>query len=235
MLGERDVVLDKVATDKDITLHIYDTLKKHWKRGYSYIKRKPHLMRSKQVSNSVRNEKFVQYIVYMHDLAEANERHNYKTLPSQSGKELKHWDENGGYCIYLSVLLYGLLTKYNIVSKDEIKYYQGYYDFMLRDDFPSFLPIPKRHIGLHAWITIDGSVIDVTANQNMSFFDFKFESDINIILGKYPNKYRLVGFEETDKTIEEYFKMFSDFSSQSVDEWLEFHHQESIKRYNREG
>lgn len=225
-ISEKDMVISKNPSQKELSSKLNIMFKDNWKRGYSYVKSKPQLMRSKSVPDVMRQQLFAQYIAYMQTIAHSVINYDFSELSPKVVEEVCHWEGEGGYCIHLSVLLYGLTTKYNVFSKEDISYFQGLYDFPLRKDMPSFLPLASRQIGLHAWLTVQGSVIDVTANQNMKFFDFGF-TDISLILGEYHNDYKLLGYKETEETIDWYFELFSSHMGMTVDEWIEFHHEES--------
>jgi len=225
---ERDVALGVDASQKEITSTINNMFKEHWKRGYSYNKRKPQSMRSKHIPALMRQPQFAHYASYMQIMANSMHQYSFSRHHDDVKKELTHWDSEGGYCIYMSVLLYGLLTRDKVISTEDISFYQGYYDFPLREDMPSFFPFPKRQLGIHAWLTVAGSVVDVTANQNMQFFDFKFNK-LDIILSEYPKEYKLVGFKETEETINSYLEFFSGFLGLTIEEWIEFHKRESSK------
>lgn len=225
MLMERDVVLSNNPSQKEILKGINNLFKKHWLRGYSYIKRNPQSMRSRNLPHSIQTPLFAQYALYM-QMLDKNVDKDFCEISPEIKKEVQHWNNEGAYCIYMSILFYALLRKSKLVKEEDVSFYQGYYDFQLRDDFPTFLSVSERQIGIHAWLTIQGSVVDITANQNSYLFDFGFK-EISVILGNYDPDYRLVGFKETQDTINTYLKKFSDYSGKTIDEWINSHHKES--------
>ena len=225
MFGEKDIALSIDCSQKDIVSSINSLFKHHWIRGNSYIKQNPELMRSKKLSGLIKERETVNILGYINTLVNSIERNHFKELNDIHpliGNELSHWDEEGGLCIYISVLTYGLLTRTNTIPKSNINYYQGYYDFKLREDFPPFIPFPERQLGLHAWLTVNGSLLDLTANQNKTVFDFQFDK-INMILGEFPSGYNLYGFKESEETIEAYYKLFNEWCGLTIEEWFDLH------------
>lgn len=217
--------LSENVSQKELISFVNTFYNKNWIRGNSYTKQKPNLMESKTLPDIVKTKEMAIALYYLHQLVKSSDTNNFSTLDNidtMVGNELRYWEDKGGYCIYVSILAYALFTRNHILSPSDISYFQGYYDFKLREDFPSFIPFPERQLGIHAWLVVKGSVLDFTANQNKTVFDFKF-TDLEMVLGEFPKGYNLYGFKESEKTIEGYYKLFSEHIGLSVEEWLERH------------
>ncbi|MEX3623540.1 hypothetical protein [Viridibacillus arvi] len=217
LIGERDIVIGNKINEKVIVEGTYKIFKDNWKVSSSYKKKRSDEMISKKLDTSILGNKYMNYVKTLYCMLE---EYSFKHISKEIGEELIYWESKGGMCIHLSVLLYKLLEIQNSVSASHLKFYQGFYWFELRCDFPSFIGFSKNQIGMHSWLTYKGSLIDITSNQNKTVFDFKGE---DFVLGKIPQGYLLKGFDETS-LVNEYAKMFAQKGNyESVEEWLTAH------------
>lgn len=227
---KRDFIFSKNISQKEVIKLVNDMFKQHWYRDYSYIKQRPKEMQSSKIPQQIKTKHFVDLFYYLNYLVDTTTHgFTFQHIENdQVRKEVQHWEREGGYCIYMSILFYGLVTKLGWLDKAEIAYYQGYYDFKGNQALAAFIPAFERQIGVHAWLCINNSVIDLTANQNANTFDGQI-SKMDIILGEYNKGYKLVGYKETDTTIAWYMQQFSGFVGMTVEEWLDFHCQQALE------
>ncbi|MFJ7982382.1 hypothetical protein ACIQ1D_19150 [Lysinibacillus xylanilyticus] len=226
---KEDIVFDGSPTKKDLTKAINEMFKNRWTRSYSYLKSKPIQAKNIDIKNALpyvkNNPKLGDFLLYVTTLAIEIDSVQ-SDIPLDIYNEVNYWNfEKGGYCMYMSVLLYGLLTRNNVVDASNLSYYQGFYDFDIPNDERfaiARIVFNERQMGVHAWLTLKDSLIDLTASQNKTVFDFEF-SEAPIILGKFPNGYNLFGFKENQETIEWYWKLFAEHRGMTVDEWFTMH------------
>ncbi|WBL16859.1 hypothetical protein [Sutcliffiella sp. NC1] len=78
--------------------------------------------------------------------------------------EINEWNDNGGLCIYTSVLLYCLLSITD--SRGKVEYVQGFFHF----DGIYNMMFSEGTMGLHAFLVMDKYVIDVFIQQLQDYF-----------------------------------------------------------------
>lgn len=229
-IQNEDSIFKGNPTKKEIANAMNKLFKDRWVRSYSYTKSKPTEIKNIDIEKALpyvnNREELAKYLTYLTRVAIELDRYSQSKTPLDIFKEVQHWDSQGGYCIYMSSLLYGLLIRNNIVDASNLSYYQGFYDFDIPKNDDRFIiarmMFSERQIGIHAWLTLKDSLIDLTASQNKTVFDFNF-GDTPIILGKFPSGYNLHGFKESLETLEAYWKRFADHRGMSVDEWFTMH------------
>ena len=225
-----DTIFKGSPTQKEIANAMNKLFKDRWARSFSYTKSKPTLMKNIDIEKSlpyVNNRKeLAKYLTYLTRISIDMNTFCQSKTPTDIYMEVQHWESKGGYCIYMSALFYGLLIRNNIVDASNLSYYQGFYDFDIPKNDDRFaiarMMFNERQIGIHAWLTLKDSLIDLTASQNRTVFDFDF-GKAPIILGKFPSGYNLFGFKESKDTLEAYWKRFADHKGMSVDEWFSMH------------
>ncbi len=205
-----DIVFGNKPTTKDITKAVNEIFKNKWTRSYSYLKNKPILAKNISIEKAlpyVNNRlKLIDYLEYLTKISVEIDSYVQSDIPLDIYEEVNYWNfDKGGYCIYMSVLFYGLLVRNKIVDESNISYYQGFYDFEVpkSNRFAiARMAFGERQMGIHAWVTLKDSLVDLTANQNKTVFDFG--GDLPIVLGKFPVGYNLFGFKENKETIKQY-------------------------------
>lgn len=191
----------------------------NWKTSYDYTKCVPKEFKSVDIDEKLSSNidffininyinKLFRYLLY----GESN-----KLIKEWVIKEVDEWEIMGGNCIYLSVLLYSLFKHDKIGCHSCVKYVQGFFRHEIRKDYPSFYPWSGQHNGLHAWLTVNGAIIDIAIMQQYPFFDFKNNP---FILGNIPEGLIYMGYEESEKTVMEYVKDILDFSKKHYDLWI---------------
>lgn len=149
-------------------------------------------------------------------------------LPKMTLDEITTWERNGGQCIYLSALLCELLLYDKVVSPDDIYLCQGYYKHECREDNAIGMLMGKTHIGLHAWLEIKGSIVDISIAQEDQFFDFKGQP---FILGEAPEGMDLIGFKEPRETAKNYCRKIARENGSVYLDWIKMHSQSSTRRF----
>ncbi|WP_188208295.1 hypothetical protein [Alkalibacillus aidingensis] len=123
-------------------------------------------------------------------------------------KEVKQWNVDGGLCIYSSVLLFGLLSYNRVSDYSFMKYHQGFYDYTFPDGSLPKMLFPKT-IGLHAWISINGSAVDPSIMQLREHFGTDEEF---YITGKLIDGLEYHGYQEKDLTPFSYIEAIAEKS-----------------------
>lgn len=213
----------------DILPNAIKRFKENWFVGYKYEENKAISFRGKLPSMElISNPNFFRNFVYVNVLFDVASVYGSDVEVNRDVlDEVFKWNEKGGLCIFFSVLLYQLLLEDRVVDKEKMKYIQGYYYHKAREDNPLVKMIfGEHHAGYHAWLAIEGSVIDVSIKQEQECFDFK---DKPFILGEVPKGIELVGFEENEETVRKYVDLFLKEAGKSYDEWIRLHKEQAIK------
>jgi hypothetical protein len=219
---------------------------------YNYEKKVVHHLKE-QWNSKIRNEKefslykgkkfekeevnhpdFLKTFLYVGELFQATEWDNrtkgLKQFDERIGKELVKWEANGEMCLHLSVLTYLLLEKYGVFTDKEMKLIQGYFLHKARKDNPFASAIANIHVGIHAWLSIKGKIIDLSIGQERDFFDFK---GMDVIIGEVPEGMTFKGFQEPRKVVQKHAKRYSKFLNMTDEEWIEMHVQEANQFFNK--
>ncbi|AEA19379.1 hypothetical protein P9Z99_34360 [Bacillus thuringiensis] len=112
--------------------NISSVFKKEWLTSYDYQKQKPIHYQSQQAPGHLFTSQTIKPILYLTKLTHAAlyEDHNLVSSFLKKGdtawKEVLKYNQNGGLCIYASVLLYYLLLESNEISKNRLSFMQGY-------------------------------------------------------------------------------------------------------------
>lgn len=209
--------------------YINNTFSQKWYRSYPYTKDKSKKYVSKEIEQAaIQNkdlfDRYIAYAKYLYDNTVTG------IMPKELEEDAVRWDKEG-CCVYNAVILYLLLTTDGVVQKDDIKYVQG----MSKFEFPVTLPpifgsgysnkpmIGKQpYVGLHTWISIKDSVIDLTTEQFQRNFDFKLGKN-RYIEGTIPRGMELIGFPETEHIVLKLAKKFAKSAKMELEEWIAFH------------
>lgn len=148
---------------------------------------------------------------------------SYDRLPDFVAAELNYWYSEGVLCIYASVLAYNLYRHFDIFTTNNMKFVQGYYFHNVNIDNPIVKLMGDEHIGLHAWLVVNGgAVLDFTINQEEMFFDFKQPCG-NVFLGPVSKGMYLKGGIESAKIVSKWTAAICKQSGVSEEEWIQKH------------
>lgn len=203
--------------------HVQETISTNWLQSYHYDKENAMKFQTTSIPPVKETELFRIYLSYMTLLFEELIERQSKFITNPTIKEeLSHWDKEGGLCIYMSVLLYGLLKKDDVLASEDLKLVQGYNSY--RSNNPLFEALfgcnHTQLLNFHVWLSYRGAVIDISVAQERVSYQF---GDTPYILGEIPDGFEMVGFLEDEETIKKYMEKFSSRIGMSVDEWL-LHH-----------
>lgn len=218
-------VLSDNPTIKEIAGHAARFFTDDWKTSYDYNKQEPIIAKSKKLDKIIFREKeFIKILIYIQMLAEYTDSCNWEKVDERAENELKTWDGKGGFCIYISVLLWCLLYETGMFEDDQLKLIQGYYNHPTQGAIAQLIKGQPLQIGIHAWIQVDGCVMDFAIVQERSCFNFDSEP---IIMGKIPEEMQLVGWEEGRNIVEEYAKEIVQESDTNYYDWIKYHNNQA--------
>lgn len=207
--------------DFEITDNVIEYFDEKWFTSYQYTKENLKPFRGDNLSKLIKiHPGFIASMAYVGQLAERLINHDLKGIDSVVMKELNHWDDKGGYCIYISILHYCLIRELVPIDADRVKFIQGYYKHPVQGLFKRFIPESMNQAGLHAYLTIDNAVVDFSIIQEAVCFDFP---DGAYILGKVPELMELYGWEESHETVLKYAREIGMGSGMTYKEWITFH------------
>lgn len=208
--------------------NISSVFKKEWLTSYDYKKQKPIHYQSQQAPEHLFNAQTIKPILYLTKLTHAAlyEDHNlvspFLKKEDTAWKEVLKYNENGGLCIYASVLLYYLLLESNEISKNKLSFMQGYYHHEFPDQHLLKNTYQNGAFGLHSYILFEDYVIDTTIHQVAFNFYPGEHKEFNFI-GETTGGINLYGFKETNKTVHKYAKKIARDSNMTIEEWIEYH------------
>ncbi|MGX5609945.1 hypothetical protein ACWKTZ_26610 [Bacillus cereus] len=207
--------------------YINNIFSQKWYRSHSYTKGKSKVYGSKEIDQAaIQNkdlfDRYIAYAKYLYDNTVTG------IMPKDLEEDAVRWD-NEGCCIYNSVVLYLLLTSDDVVRKENIQYVQGMAKCTLSipmlgmgvDSLGKPFTQERPYAGLHAWISIQESVIDLTTEQ-FQRIHFRLGRD-KYILGKIPKGMELIGFPETEHIVLKLAKKFAKSAKMELEEWIAFH------------
>lgn len=231
-----DSMENEHSTNKEITIeqvaeYTAKCFHDKWFASYDYnldnIKHFNTVPLREEVRKNLDFRKSVAYIMSLYDCLMNGESYGYDKWVID---EVEEWEIKGGNCLYFSVLLYNLLMVDTVGCPECIKYVQGFYRHNVRADYPSFLPWSGQHNGLHAWVSIDGSIVDIAIKQQEMFFDFKDEP---FVIAKIPDGLTYMGWEESQETVFRYTKEICEFSKKPFALWIAEHNLNALKLYKQ--
>ncbi|MCM3738382.1 hypothetical protein M3215_22020 [Bacillus cytotoxicus] len=138
-------------------------------------------------------------------------------------------DTKGDLCIYASVLLYLLLLETKCVTKNNLKFLQGYYHHEFMEQHIFHNTYKHGAFGLHSYIELNDYVIDTTIHQIDFIFYPGAHREFHFI-GETTEGTNLYGYEEGYKTVYKYAKKIAKSNKLTVEEWLQ-HHKEKMNDY----
>ena len=128
--------------------------------------------------------------------------------------EYEFVNNNGWHCVYISLILKGLVKKY---FKIKLNYYQGIYLFE-NNDRAAWI-FGENAIGFHAWCMYKDSILDLTFLNQQNLF-LKTSCSDEYLNGKLPKGVIFMGQKESEEIIERYLKNILAINQFTYDEWL---------------
>lgn len=207
--------------------HVQETVLSKWVQSYVYHKGNAVDFQSTPPPSAKQEGLFQIYLFYMTLLfEELLHRESTFITDTTIKEELSHWDDEGGLCIYMSVLLYGLIEQDDVLDVDDLMLVQGYNAYQSNNPFVQAIFNNPEFINFHVWLSYKGSVIDISVAQERESYQFEGKE---YILGEIPEGFKMVGFIETKETVHKYMENFSSRIGMSVNEWLLFHKTHGLK------
>lgn len=222
-LFNKYAVLSENPTSEEISEHTAGFFELDWKISKKYIFDDLQTYQSKSLNYKLRrNPQFATICLYMAFITNQYGNYKFDEIPKLAFNELSAWDGKGGFCIYSSVLSFCLLYENGIFNVDELRLVQGYYKHPTQG-LLSVLTESKWQVGLHSFITAQGSVIDFGICQEMCVFDFD-----GYILGDIPDGMEMYGWEEDITIVKAYAREIARESGMTYREWINRHNMDSL-------
>lgn len=231
-MGEFKVFNETLTSDQEpvkVAKRVNKMIRHSWDTSYDYNKVKLAEFPSKELSPSVINSKpFIKCVTYVSTIVHRLRLHDFSVLPEETFQlaitEIKRADEQGDLCLYTSVLLYSLLKEW--YPKHRLKFVQGFYMHRFQEgSFPRL--IAEMLTGVHVFLTLDGSPLDVSLQQIGDQYD---DTEEWLVTGVLPEDTRLFGYEESEKIIDKYRYRIVKKSGLSEEEWMA-QHKKMTERY----
>ena len=195
-----------------------------WITSYDYSNINPMEYKSKHLLESKkRNFEYASSIIYVQTISECIEFCKTDTLDKQAAEEALKWDDEEMLCVYTSVLLWCLLYENGVFSANEMKLAQGYFTHInqgILETLGVFGDVPSYKLGLHAWVEVSGSVIDLSIVQEQSTFRFH---GIPSIIEEIPAGMELTGWEEGKETVKRYARQIAKEQNMKYYDWINYH------------
>jgi len=233
ILGKH-AVLSENPTIEEIAQHTIGFFEADWKVSRKYIVDEVKPYKSKPINNSKIKSQFATIYLYLEFITNHYAEYKFDGIPELAQKELYTWDNKGGFCIYSSILSFCLLYEDGIFNNDDLKLVQGFYKHPTQGIL-QLLNCTGQQVGIHAFITADGAVIDFGICQEKCVFDFD-----GYILGDIPEGMELYGWEEDFQIVKAYAREIARESGMTYRNWIERHKydsllvaKEALKNYKR--
>lgn len=140
-------------------------------------------------------------------------------------KQMKDYAANGGLCIYISIVIYCMLHQEGF-TEEQLRYWQGYYDAAVNQPFYEKLTDLERTKGLHAFLTLEDSIIDLTLGQLESLFVFQKHY---FVLGDPIEGIDHYGYCEPHATVKAYARSFAKELGMTYYEWILMHKKSMLR------
>ncbi len=212
-----DVKYMLTATKFDIIDFVYNHFHKYgWKTTYNYLVHQPQEFYDKLITLPKGNNfEFKKYVNYCYLLSR-----NFTDKD-----EVAKYTARNGTSIYFSIVLYWLLIYFGVLNENKLKFNQGYFRYKKREDGCSQT---RYRAGMHAWLSYDDSVLDVTIWQQKDLFDSAEDEPKNaVLIGEMPSELELFGFKEKKSLAKEYARLFAKDSGMTFYQWVSFHKQQA--------
>lgn len=129
-------------------------------------------------------------------------------------KDYKYMDKKQIHCIFISLLAKGLIYKHTDIKCD---FYQGFYKF--KNNPFAAMCFGEYALGFHAWLAIDGCILDSTfINQQRTSCTCSFS--LPAIIGDYPSEIEFIGINEND-IIDKYMTEILKSNGLTYDKWID--------------
>ena len=219
------------ASDEELAEFAAGIFKSHWKTSYDYQKTDPIIFQSLPIDGKIlKHTDFMSSAVYISELTQKALSYRWNEIEGLAGKELKAWDAKGGLCIYLSILHFCLLLESKAVREDELCMVQGFYRHPTHGILSIFSNLAIQS-GVHAFISVQGAVVDFSIQQEASTFDF---GEKEFIIGDIPDEMEMVGWTEGKHLVKQYAREIARSSGLNYFEWIEQHKINSYKLASKE-
>lgn len=220
--------LSEDPTIEEITGITISKFEQKWKTGYKY---EPGMIRqytgAKMNLSKEYKPQFYSLCVYCGQASRVFLNRTNLPIPELLSTEVMREENNGGTCIYISVLAACLCEKLGIYRPEQMRLIQGFYKYRLREDWPKLIPWSKLQTGIHAFLTADDAVIDFSITiQEEHFFEF---GELPFVAGMVPDAMEFWGFPEDYKTIKEYARSYARASGMTYVDWISVHERNMIK------
>jgi hypothetical protein len=203
---------------EDKVKHVQATIDGTWFQSYEYKKSKAIVFVSKPVPPVKKEELFRLNCFYVNLLFQEFNKKDSELLLHQGVKdEVSFWNDEGGLCIYLSVVLYALLTEDNICNRHDLRFVQGVTSYHATNPMVQAMFGNAEMVNFHAWLSYKGTVLDFSVGQEAEFIDL---GDSGSIMGEIPKGMTMIGFKENDKTVERYIKRFAEHRNMTEKQWI---------------
>jgi hypothetical protein len=189
-----------------------------WPTGFKYSSQNCVIMESQKFNGSIKHkEDFYKHCSYAEFLYWLNpiDSKLWDLFPEVKKEKLR-WIHDG-ICSYVSIVLYHLLLKDKVCTRGMIKYLQGYMVHNMGQE-------NQVHRICHAWLNINGSMVDFTIPQ-IDYYGFKLKK--SFIMGDIPDGLGVIGFVENEETIKKVTRKFAKEARMSIEEWINFHYDNS--------
>jgi hypothetical protein len=218
----KHAILSDNPTIEEIATHTAGFFEADWKTSKKYIVDDLQTYQSKAIKQSRFNSQFATTFIYVSEITSNFGDNKFDGIPKLALNELLRWDGKGGFCIYSAVLSYCLLYENGAFNKDELKLVQGFYKHPTEGILQLF-NFNNQQVGLHAFITADGSVVDFAICQERCVFNFD-----GSILGELPDGMELYGWEEDFSIVKEYAREIARESGLTYRQWINGHSWDSL-------
>jgi len=193
--------------------------RERWECSYDYLLVDPIWCESKSLNHSILvNADFMSAAFYMSFLADRAINYRMNDISDWARKEITTWDKSGGLCIYMSIVHYCLLWESG-VKEERLKYVQGFYTHPSHGIMSLFTNTIQQS-GVHAFITVDDSVVDFSINQEACVFNFM---DGDFIIGQIPETMELGGWAEDLSIVKKYARKIARSSGMTYYQWIRKH------------
>lgn len=214
-------------SSEEIIAKINDIVKDNWISSYNYSIHNAIEFKSQMIPNQTYEDTHFKisclYVnLLFNSLLQDIDLFEDKTIL----KEVSDWDENGGLCIYLSVVLYTLLIEFKVCNRNNLRLIQGFTKYTPTHPIFTLISNSATMINFHSWLSYKGSVLDFSIGQEEKNINVLKES---FIIGKITEEIEYKGFKENHKTVEKYIEMYARRLNMSSSEWKLNHMQNCLK------
>lgn len=218
--GMKCTILPDDPTIHDIAaaavLHLRDAYKTSYNYDVDYIRR---YTGKKFTGSAQQRHSLYQAAAYASHLF-SQYRKREGAMEGFAKDEFEYADNKGWLCTYLSVLIAAILYEDAAFYTNEISLVQGFYKHALRPDFPDFVPFSKLQTGVHCFLYVGETVVDIGIGSQELFYDFHADP---CFVGEVPQSMELYGFLESFPTIKEYARHFSGAAGKTYYDWIGNH------------